>query len=102
MAKLCVPAGAFIHSIFGDVPENLPAPLYARKLLRRASSAGRALPPMSVEERTGADDFDSIGDLMLAVVSRARELRVDPELALRSAADRLRDSIEKEADAASE
>jgi uncharacterized protein YabN with tetrapyrrole methylase and pyrophosphatase domain len=88
--------------IFGDVPENLPAPLYARKLLRRASSAGRPLPPMPVEERTDAGDFDSIGDLMLAVVSRARELRVDPELALRSAADRFRESIEKETDATSE
>jgi uncharacterized protein YabN with tetrapyrrole methylase and pyrophosphatase domain len=86
--------------IFGDVPENLPAPLYARKLLRRASSAGRELPPMPVSERAGAGDFDSIGDLMLAVVARARELKVDPELALRSAADRFKDAIEK--DAASE
>ena len=88
--------------IFGDVPENLPAPLYARKLLRRASSAGADLPPMRVDERVDADDFESIGELMLAVVARARELRVDPELALRSAADRFRDVIEKEADAASE
>jgi uncharacterized protein YabN with tetrapyrrole methylase and pyrophosphatase domain len=88
--------------IFGEVPDNLPAPLYARKLLRRASSAGRPLPPMPVEQRVDADDFESIGELMLAVVARARELRVDPELALRSAADRFRDSIEKEADAARE
>jgi XTP/dITP diphosphohydrolase/tetrapyrrole methylase family protein/MazG family protein/ATP diphosphatase len=88
--------------IFGDVPENLPAPLYARKLLRRASSAGQALPPMPLDERVGADDFESLGELMLAAVARARELRVDPELALRSAADRFRDSIEREADAASE
>ena len=88
--------------IFGEVPDNLPAPLYARKLLRRAASAGRELPEMVVEERVGAGDFDSIGDLMLAVVARARELKVDPELALRSAADRFRHSIEKEADAASE
>ena len=88
--------------IFGDVPENLPAPLYARKLLRRASSAGAPLPPMPVEEHADAGDFESIGDLLLAVVARARELRVDPELALRSAADRFRDEIEKEADAASE
>jgi MazG family protein len=83
--------------IFGDVPENLPAPLYARKLLRRASSAGRELPPMPVSERADAGDFDSIGDLMLAVVARARELKVDPELALRSAADRFKDAIEKDA-----
>ena len=81
--------------IFGEVPENLPAPLYARKLLRRASSAGAALPPMRVDEHADAGDFESIGDLMLAVVARARELRVDPELALRSAADRFRDEIEE-------
>jgi nucleoside triphosphate diphosphatase len=88
--------------IFGDVPENLPAPLYARKLLRRASSAGRELPEMRVAEHVEADDFDSLGDLMLAAVARARELRVDPELALRSAADRFRAKIDQEADRASE
>jgi XTP/dITP diphosphohydrolase/tetrapyrrole methylase family protein/MazG family protein/ATP diphosphatase len=88
--------------IFGEVPENLPAPLYARKLLRRAASAGAELPEMRIGEHVDAGDFESIGDLMLAVVARARELRVDPELALRSAADRFRDEIEKEADAASE
>src|SRR2546423_7114199 len=27
--------------VFGEVPENLPGPLYARKLQRRAASAGR-------------------------------------------------------------
>jgi XTP/dITP diphosphohydrolase/tetrapyrrole methylase family protein/MazG family protein/ATP diphosphatase len=88
--------------IFGDVPENLPAPLYARKLLRRASSAGQPLPPMPLADHVDADDFDSLGDLMLAVVARARELKVDPELALRSAADRLREQIEEEAGRASE
>ena len=88
--------------IFGDVPENLPAPLYARKLLRRASSAGQPLPPMPLADHVGADDFESLGDLMLAVVARARELKVDPELALRSAADRLREQIEQEAGRASE
>src|SRR4051794_35980271 len=31
------------QELFGDVPENLPGPLYARKLLRRASSSGRQL-----------------------------------------------------------
>jgi XTP/dITP diphosphohydrolase/tetrapyrrole methylase family protein/MazG family protein/ATP diphosphatase len=88
--------------IFGDVPENLPAPLYARKLLRRASSAGQPLPPMPLADLVDADDFGSLGDLMLAVVARARELKVDPELALRSAADRLREQIEEEAGRASE
>jgi MazG family protein len=88
--------------VFGDVPENLPAPLYARKLLRRASSAGRELPAMAVADHVDAEDFDSLGDLMLATVARARELRVDPELALRSAADRFREQIDQEADRASE
>jgi uncharacterized protein YabN with tetrapyrrole methylase and pyrophosphatase domain len=88
--------------IFGDVPENLPGPLYARKLLRRATSAGRPLPEMPLADHVHADDFESLGDLMLAVVARARELKVDPELALRSAADRLREQIEQEAGRASE
>ncbi|MEA2440403.1 MAG: nucleoside triphosphate diphosphatase [Thermoleophilaceae bacterium] len=83
--------------IFGDVPENLPAPLYARKLLRRASSAGRPIEPMPLADHVDAGDFDSVGDLLLAAVARAREVKVDPELALRSAADRLREKIEQEA-----
>jgi uncharacterized protein YabN with tetrapyrrole methylase and pyrophosphatase domain len=81
--------------IFGEVPENLPGPLYARKLLRRATSAGAevSLPP--VDELAGADDFASIGDLLLSAVALAREHKVDPELALRSAADRFRNEIER-------
>jgi uncharacterized protein YabN with tetrapyrrole methylase and pyrophosphatase domain len=83
--------------VFGEVPENLPSPLYARKLLRRASSAGRPVPSGSQIE---ANDFDSVGDLLFEVVARARELNVDPELALRSAAERFRAKTEE--DAASE
>jgi XTP/dITP diphosphohydrolase/tetrapyrrole methylase family protein/MazG family protein/ATP diphosphatase len=79
--------------IFGEVPENLPSPLYARKLLRRASSAGRPVPSGAHIE---ADDFESIGDLLLEVVARARELSVDPELSLRSAADRFRLKTEED------
>jgi MazG family protein len=85
--------------IFGEVPENLPSPLYARKLLRRASSAGVEVPR---GESVAADDFDSVGDLLFEVVARARELKVDPELALRSAADRFRETIDQEEDPARE
>ena len=85
--------------IFGEVPENLPSPLYARKLLRRASSAGVDVPR---GESVAADDFDSIGELLFEAVARARELKVDPELALRSAADRFRAKYDQEDDAASE
>jgi XTP/dITP diphosphohydrolase/tetrapyrrole methylase family protein/MazG family protein/ATP diphosphatase len=88
--------------VFGDVPENLPAPLYARKLLRRASSAGVPVETPSVGELAGADDFDSVGDLLFAAVALAREKEVDPELALRSAADRFRRRIEQEELPASE
>ena len=77
--------------IFGDVPENLPALLYARKLQRRAASAGlldRA-PDAGAAGRETA--FREIGERLFAVVDEARRLRVDPELALRAAAQRFRD-----------
>jgi uncharacterized protein YabN with tetrapyrrole methylase and pyrophosphatase domain len=110
------------QGLFGDVPENLPGPLYARKLLRRASSGGREFiaaeelpehvreaaekaaalaapdPDAADPQLTGGgppadrdDRFAAIGDLMLAAVALARELRVDPELALRAAADAFRE-----------
>jgi MazG family protein len=113
--------------LFADVPETLPGPLYARKLLRRASAGGRDWPPdgaaASVRsaadravalaagaERSSTDSaltapvrgdrrderFDAVGDLLMAVVALARELRVDPELALRAAAGRFRDEMEGE------
>ena len=88
--------------IFGDVPENLPGPLYARKLLRRATSAGVEVEPMPLAEHLDADDFESVGDLLFAAVALAREKKVDPELALRSAADRFRERIEQEESTPSE
>jgi XTP/dITP diphosphohydrolase/tetrapyrrole methylase family protein/MazG family protein/ATP diphosphatase len=88
--------------IFGEVPENLPGPLYARKLLRRASSAGVSVAVDPVSDHLEADDFDSVGDLLFAAVALAREKKVDPELALRSAADRFRERIEREEPATSE
>ncbi len=107
------------EGVFGDVPETLPATLYARKLLRRAGGAGREWPPEGARSRIraaldsadaltpregtepgaimdgGRDErFDRVGDLLLAAVALARELRVDPELSLRAAADRFRETIE--------
>ena len=77
--------------VFGDVPENLPAPLYARKLQRRAASAGRW--PAASDEQPDEESFRAVGDELLALVDRARKQRVDPELALRAAADRFREEI---------
>jgi MazG family protein len=70
-------------SIFGDLPENLPAMLYARKIQRRAANAG-------VEARApDADDaFARIGQRLFALVAEARAADVDPELALRAYAKR--------------
>jgi MazG family protein len=70
-------------SIFGDLPENLPALLYARKIQRRAANAG--LEPSAPH----ADDaFANIGRRLFELVAEARELDVDPELALRTYARR--------------
>ena len=77
--------------VFGDVPESLPALLYARKLQRRAASAGllEGAPDAGAADREAA--FREIGERLFAIVDEARRLRVDPELALRAAAQRFRD-----------
>ena len=71
---------------FEDVPENLPALLYARKILRRADpDAGGAA------DRAARDaNEEAIGELLLETVRISRRLGVDPELALRAAAERYR------------
>ena len=76
--------------IFGEVPENLPGLLYARKLQRRARSAGLEVEPAEpLEDET----FEGVGDALFAIVARCRELKIDPELALRAAAERFRDRL---------
>lgn len=80
------------RGVFGEVPENLPALLYARKVQRRAASAGlyrRA-------DATGEDQesFHAIGERLFALVDEARLAHVDPELALRAAAQRFREGID--------
>jgi XTP/dITP diphosphohydrolase/tetrapyrrole methylase family protein/MazG family protein/ATP diphosphatase len=91
--------------IFGEVPENLPALLYARKVQRRTASSGFDMdaPPYDavhgmLEQLEQAGDADArhaaAGDLLFAAVNVARKLKVDPELALRSSADRFRARVE--------
>ncbi|HUE26536.1 MAG TPA: nucleoside triphosphate pyrophosphohydrolase [Solirubrobacteraceae bacterium] len=100
--------------LFGDVPENLPGPLYARKVQRRAASSGFDFPDVApvidaareeldeleaAAEREDQSDqarearFHELGDLLFAVVNIARKLRVDPELALRASSDRFRGRV---------
>jgi MazG family protein len=93
--------------VFGEVPENLPAPLYARKVQRRAASSGFDFPGVegpiqSVRDEmdelqdaaTRDEQFHELGDVLFAVVNVARKLAVDPELALRASADRFRGRVE--------
>jgi uncharacterized protein YabN with tetrapyrrole methylase and pyrophosphatase domain len=76
-------------SIFGDLPETLPALLYARKVIRRASNAGLAGPEAEASPSTHSESsFDAIGQRLFQLVVEARELDVDPELALRTYARR--------------
>lgn len=94
------------RGIFGEVPENLPALLLARKVQRRAASSGfdfddpqPAIDALSAQaERISAAGpaatFDAVGDLLFAAVNAARKLKVDPELALRAASSRFRVSVE--------
>jgi MazG family protein len=103
---------------FADVPENLPALLYARKLQRRAGSAGRLEEGDPADAaralRESADDLAglleqgesgaptanpderqrvhaALGEMLFAAVDVARRLGADPELALRATADRFRE-----------
>ena len=95
------------EGIFGEVPENLPALLHARKVQRRAASrrasTSTACPttPSSGEleelEAAGTERdavFHEVGDLLFAAVNVARKLHVDPELALRAASARFRGRVE--------
>jgi uncharacterized protein YabN with tetrapyrrole methylase and pyrophosphatase domain len=84
--------------IFGEVPENLPALLYARKLQRRAATAGLIERAPASDAATRDADFDEIGERLLAVVDDARRRRVDPELALRAAAQRFRAQLQSQGD----
>jgi uncharacterized protein YabN with tetrapyrrole methylase and pyrophosphatase domain len=73
-----------------ELPENLPALLYARKVLRRVDpegSAGEEKPggPRS-DLATRAEAEQMVGTLLLEAVAASRKLGVDPELALRQAA----------------
>lgn len=83
--------------LFGDLPDTLPATLYAKKAQRRARRAeAHAAEAPGVAESAAAlqgeedreSGFRAAGDLLFAAVAEAVGAGADPELALRAAADR--------------
>src|SRR5204862_917561 len=106
------------EGIFHDVPEGLPALLYARKAQQRAKSVGFEYPDLAGaladfedelrelrEELPVADPAPEtepnarlaaeLGDVLFAAVNVARRLNVDPELELRAATTRFRARVEE-------
>jgi MazG family protein len=107
------------EGIFHDVPESLPALLYARKVQRRAAAIDFEYPD-TAGAFTDLDDelrelkealaeagerapetepdphvFEEVGDVLFAAVNVARRLNVDPELALRAMSRRFVERVER-------
>ncbi|WP_320671020.1 nucleoside triphosphate pyrophosphohydrolase [Patulibacter defluvii] len=97
------------RGIFGEVPDNLPSLLFARKVQRRAASSG--FDPADTDEALDAaraqldaldgalrhggrpEAFAAIGDALFALVNVARKVKADPEIALRSSSARFRERV---------
>ena len=114
------------EGIFHHVPDQLPPLLHARKVQRRAASAGfdypdlagalgdlddelaelreaiAAAPERAAETEPDAHVFDELGDVLFAAVNVSRRLDVDPELALRAASRRFVERVERAAELAGE
>ena len=111
------------EGIFHDVPEGLPALLYARKAQQRAKSVGFDYPDLAgaladfedelrelraeLPERDPSPETEpdarvaaELGDVLFAAVNVARRLNVDPELELRAATKRFRGRVERAAELA--
>jgi uncharacterized protein YabN with tetrapyrrole methylase and pyrophosphatase domain len=71
--------------VFGEIAATLPSTLYAKKVLKRAQSAG-------LDPAAGGDDH---GVRLFEAVREVVEAGADPELELRRAADRYREQVER-------
>jgi MazG family protein len=111
------------EGIFHDVPETLPALLYAKKVQRRAATVGfdfsgavhaltdvdAELAELKAEVRDVPAEVEAdprvdaeLGDLLFACVNVARLANVDPELALRAATNRFAARVETATELAAE
>ena len=80
-------------SVFDGIPGNLPSLLFALKVQRKAASVGVEAPAPAGGDGAALADADAVGRALFAVVAAARRLDVDPESALRAAANRFRDEV---------
>ena len=83
-------------SVLDGVPFGQPALSLAAQLQRRAQRAGIDVAADFAGAAGGAGSADgagSVGDALMALVARAREAGLDPELELRAAARRFADSV---------
>jgi nucleoside triphosphate diphosphatase len=107
------------EGIFHDLPEPLPALIYARKVQRRAASTGFALLDADARLAGLHDELDelrtelrrsgqpppetepdpktmkALGDVLFGVVAVASALNIDSELALRGASRRFMERVEE-------
>ncbi len=86
------------ESVFDGVPAALPALLYALKVQKKAATLGLRSdePTLGVLEGVDLDDqafADAVGDVLYAIVDRARLAGVDPEDALRATTVARRDQL---------
>jgi len=88
-------------SVLDSVPFGQPALSLAAQLQRRAERAGITVPA----EDTGLDAArpagENVGRMLMALVARAREAGLDPELELRAAARLFADSVREREQAVS-
>jgi nucleoside triphosphate diphosphatase len=114
------------EGIFHDVPGSLPALIHARKVQRRAAAVGFEYPdlesrfahlhaeleelkaevhrggPVTPETEADPRAFDEIGDVLFLTVNVAMRLNVDPELALRRAARKFVERVDRANEIAAE
>ena len=108
------------EGIFHDVPETLPALLYARKVQGRARAVGFEYPDVdgaladlddelrelkeaiveaggepAPETEPDPHVLEELGDVLFAAVNVARRVNVDPELALRAMSKRFAARVER-------
>ena len=83
------------ESVLDGIPAGLPSLSYAEKLQRRAAPLGIDVPVPADLEALGVAGERELGEVLFGVVALARRSGIDAEAALRGAAVRFREGIER-------